>query len=462
MDGNMKNCFLKYSNYIFLQLVLLIGFSSCSKDDDGMSFPLENVAGEWYSDYSDEGKVNFIYITFSPDGQFSDREVNIGYNSNYDMLVEGTYKYDGKTIKVMSTTKFDPRQYYQEWRVTNVQKYTLKYTEEAVHESFVFHRVVDTYKMNVGDSRQWSINDASFNALSYCSCDDKIASVDDNGMIHANKRGTVFVRGISNTEEAVIKVEIDDSDMLIDDFAKYIGSGFDNLVKDYGNPLSQSEYVRGGIISLYNQFDDYIKQFAATYLANNHVHTILADFRDRADLQPIIDSFDAKYGPRPTTEDYLHYYVVEQDGNSISILLDEKDRIISYNWRPEGLEVYDGVVTASIDDVAKHFDYDLSEAVGGLYFDSISYGDNPVCASILIQFDEDTRETEIVQLGCRSGITESEVREWFEDHYKTFMLESGADGYMSGNTLLRSEYYVMVSTNSSTGRVSVTYIKNNY
>ena len=217
----MKNCYLRYSNYIFLQLVLLFGFSSCSNDDDGTSFPLENVTGEWYQDYSDESKVNFAYVTFSPDGQFTDREVNIGLNSNYDMLVEGTYKYDGKTVRILSTTKYDPRQYYQEWRVDGVQKYTLEFTEEAVHESHVFHRVVDTYKMNVGDSRQWSVNDASFSVLSYFSTDEKIASVDENGMIHANKRGTVFVRGLSATEEAVIKVEVDDSDNLIDDFVKY-------------------------------------------------------------------------------------------------------------------------------------------------------------------------------------------------------------------------------------------------
>lgn len=458
----MKYCFLKYSNYIFLQLFLLIGFSSCSNDDDGMSFPLESVTGEWYSDYCDEGKVNFIYITFGPNGQFSDQEVNIGYNSNYDILVEGTYKYDGKAIQILSTTKYDPRQYYQVWRVDGVQKYTLNYTDESMHESFVFHRIVDTYKMNVGDTKQWSINDASFIALTYCSCDAKIASVDESGMIRANKRGTAFIRAISDTEEAVIKVEIDDSDMLIDDFAKYIGRDFNNIVNDYGNPLNQFEYVGGGVGLLYNQYDDYIKQFGAFYVAENHVYAILADFRDRADLQPLIDSFDAKYGPRPTTEDYLHFYVVEQDGNSVTILIDEKDRTISYNWRPEGLEVYDGIITASIDDVAKYFDYDLSEAIGGLYFNLISYKENPVYSSILIQFDENSREIEAIQLGCQSDITESEVREWLEDHYKVYTLQSGSDCYMSGNTFIRSEYYVMVSTNSSTGRVSVDYIKNNY
>lgn len=456
----MKNCILRYPSYIFLQLVLLIGFSSCSNDDDGMSFPLENVTGEWYHDYSDESKVNFVYLTFSPDGQYTDREVNIGYNSNYDMLVEGTYKYDGKTISTLSTTKYDPRQYYQVWRVNNVKKYTLDITDEAVYESFVFHRVVDTYIMKVGDTRQWNINDASFNAFSYFSCDEKIASVDENGMIHANKRGTVFVRGLSATEEAVIKVEVDDSDNLIDDFVKYIGRDFDNVVQDYGIPFYQYGYEGGGIMSLYNQFDDYIKQFTTTYLAKNHVHTIMADFRDRADIQPIIDSFDAKYEPIPFIEDYYHYYIVEQDGKTVTVLIDEKDRTMIYVWQPYGLEVYDGVVTASVDDVAKWFDYDLSEAVGGLYLDAISYQDNPVYSSILIQFDEDTREIKGIQLGCRSGVTEEEVREWLADHYKSYTLQPGVDCYISGNTFVRSEYYVMASTNPSTGKASVTYIKN--
>ena len=249
--------------------------------------------------------------------------------------------------------------------------------------------------------------------------------------------------------------------MLIDDFVKYIGRDFDNIVQDYGIPLYQYEYERGGIMSLYNQFDDYIKQFAATYLAKRHVHTITADFRDRADIQPIIDSFDAKYESIPVSEDYLHYYIVEQDDNSVSILIDEKDRTMIYVWQPYGLEVYDGVVTASVDDVAKWFDYDLSEAVGDLYLDAISYQDNPIYSSILIQFDEDTREIKALQLGCRSGVTEEEVREWLADHYKSYTLQSGVDSYMSGNTFIRSEYYVMVSTNPATGRVSVAYFKNN-
>ena len=117
-------------------------------------------------------------------------------------------------------------------------------------------------------------------------------------------------------------------------------------------------------------------------------------------------------------------------------------------------------MTASVDDVAKWFDYDLSEAEGGLYLNIISYQDNPVCSSILIQFDEDTREIKAIQLGCRSGVTEEEVREWLADHYNFFTLQSGVDCYISGNTFVRSEYYVTASTNPSTGKVSVAYFKN--
>ena len=139
----MRNYVIKYTGYIFLQLFAVIGLSSCNNDDDSVTFPKENITGEWFMDFSDASKVNFVNITLSPDGKYSDREVNVGLNSNYDMLVEGTYKYDGK-IRISTTTKYDPRRYYQVWKVNSVNKYTLDLTDEMMYESYVFHRVVAT------------------------------------------------------------------------------------------------------------------------------------------------------------------------------------------------------------------------------------------------------------------------------------------------------------------------------
>ena len=132
------------------------------------------------------------------------------------------------------------------------------------------------------------------------------------------------------------------------------------------------------------------------------------------------------------------------------------DRTIRYQWLPNGVEEYDGVVTASVDNVAKWFDFDLSEAMDGVFRD---YIDNPVYSSVRISFNEDTREIVKLILICQSGITESEIREWFDDHYKPYTLQD-TDCYISGKTYARSEYYVVVSTDPSTGKVFVAYLKN--
>lgn len=456
MVVNMRN-YIKYTGCIFLQLFIAIGLSSCNNDDDIATFPQADITGEWFMDFSDASKVNFVNITLTPDGYYSDREVNIGLNSNYDMLVEGTYKYDGK-IRLSTTSKYDPRRYYQVWKINNVSKYTLDVTDETIYDSYVFHRVVTTYKMNVGDIKQWNISDAGFTALSFFSCDDKIASVDESGMIRANKRGTVFVRGVSGTDEAVIKVVVDDSNNLMDNLVQYVGRDFDNVVSYYGTPALQFVNQNNGMtMASFNLFDDYLKDVAVSYRVKNHIYMVMANFRDRADINPIIDYYDANYDQLSVTENYYHRYLIEQDDSYVIVLIDEMDRTFTCVWNPGALDEYDGMITANVDDFCKWFDFDLSEAVGGYYTVVI---DNPAYIGFTMFYNEESRNIEIIQFTCKKGINESAVRAWFDEHYKTYEGTNGLNYYISGNTFIRSEYYVGISTNPSTGRVNVAYIRN--
>lgn len=453
----MKKYCSFYNSHFYILFFALICISSCKSDDDSPTIPRENIIGEWFMDLGDASKVNFNDVILASDGTFTDWEVNIGYESNYDIIGKGTYIYDGM-IKIRDTTDFDHHQYYQVWKINTVTRYTLDVTDASIFRREVMHRVVDTYRMNIGDSKQWSVNDAGFNALSYVSCDDKIATVDANGIIFAKKRGTVFIRAISESEEAVIKVIVADPDNVLDDYAKFVGKNINNLEDYLGTPLGESKLENGLSTIVFNLYDEYAKGVTATYIAPNHVNQMLVGIRYRADLKSVIASFNDKYIPIESDKDGCSQYLIEQDDGSVLVEVDEIHRQLFYRWIPDYLNEYDGLVVANVDDLANYLRLDLSEADDGFLIVPIE--DNPFYNYAFLSFNEITRETKFFDFICKPKYNEAQIRRWFDKRYKRYTMSNGSESYISGNTFVRSDYYVSVSTNPNSGTVSVNYIRN--
>ena len=453
---NMKKYKSIHNSHFYLLLFAFICLSSCESDDDSPTIPRENIIGEWFMDLGDASKVNFNDVVLASDGTFTDWEVNIGNGTNYDILGKGTYIYDGM-IKIRDTTEYDRHQYYQVWKINSVTKYTLDVTDASIFRREVMHRVVDTYRMNIGDNKQWNVNDAGFNALSYVSCDDKIATVDASGMITAKKRGTSFIRAISESEEAVIKVVVVDANNVIDDYTRFVGKKIDNLVDYLGTPILESKIENGQQTSFFHLFDEYVKDVNVAYIAPNHVNLIILGIRYRADLNSIIASFNEKYTPFDPDDAGNPQFLVAQDDGYVLVNVDEIHRQIDYYWLPSSLNEFDGVVVANVDDLATYFGFDLSQAVNGYVVIPLM---NTVYNYGILRFNETTREVMLFDLICRPRYKEAQIRRWFDARYKRYTMSDGSESYISGNTYVRSDYYVSVSTNPDTGEVSVNYIRN--
>ena len=445
-----------YKDHFYLLLFALICISSCKNDDDSPTIPRENIIGEWFMDLGDANKVNFNDVVLASDGTFTDWEVNIGYGTNLDILAKGTYIYDGM-IKIRDTTEYDRHQYYQVWKINSVTKYTLDVTDISIFRREVMHRIVDTYRMNIGDNKQWIVNDAGFNALSYVSCDDKIATVDASGMITAKKRGTSFIRAISESEEAVIKVVVVDDNVVIDDYTRFVGKKLDNLVDYLGSPVEESKLENGQQTSYFHLFDEYARDVNVAYVAPNHINQMLVGIRYRADMNSVVALFNEKYTPIEPDDSGNPQYLVKQDDGYVLVEVDEIHRQIAYYWLPSSLNEFDGVVVANVDDLAAYFGFDLSQAING---DLVVPLQNTVYSYGILRFNETTREILLFDLICRPRYNETQIRRWFDARYKRYTMSNGSESYISGNTFVRSDYYVSVSTNPDTGNVSVNYIRN--
>ena len=295
-------------NRLTLSLSVFFGclaLGSCSDDYEG---PQYSVTGEWFLDESDANQTKRTIKEFTADGKYHGLQIIIGATTNISEIADGTYSISDNKINAVFTTPYAAQHFSEVYKVNNADKYSLSLVIEGTGSSGVLNRIVETYNMQLGESRQCTISDPAFNAVSFLSYDENIATVDDSGVIRAQKRGTAYIKMISAEGDAIIRVIVNDADNLMDDFTKYIYGPIDQVLKDYGNNYVTFDLRSGRTTVAYQVFDDVVREIEFNYLQEEHVYQILGRFQNRADLKSIIASFDQKYEKRPSTGELYHYY----------------------------------------------------------------------------------------------------------------------------------------------------------
>ena len=427
-----------------------MAFSGCSDDYEG---PQYSVTGEWFLDESDVYQTKRVIKEFTSDGKYHGLQIIVGATINISEIADGTYSISDNKINAVFTTPYAAQHFSEIYKVNKADKYSLSLMTESANG--VFHRIVDTYSMQLGESKQCSISDPAFNAVSFLSYDENIATVDDSGVIHALKRGTAYIKMISAEGDAIIRVIVNDADNLMDDFTKYIYGPIDQVIKDFGNNYVTFDLKSGLTTVAYQVFDDVVREVEFNYLQRTHVYNVIGRFQNRADLKSLIASFDKKYQKLPSTNELYHYYYGNINGHLILMLIDEEFYTFIFELSPNAFEEYDGMVSLKADILAKWFDFDLTDS-DGLFMSTI---DNALYRGIIMQYDEDNMDIYRIQLICKAGVEESDLRDWFEENYHVHYL-SGQMIYTTHRSLSRSEYYVMINTNPTTGSIIVAYQKN--
>ena len=143
-----------------------------------------------------------------------------------------------------------------------------------------------------------------------------------------------------------------------------------------------------------------------------------------------------------------------EGSTSFVALINKATWSIIFQWSPDELEQWDGLVTASVDDVIKWSDYEFSLLGEGIYMATVNDG---VVNNCVIYYDENTRDIKILSLTLNRQISETIVKAWLEERYGTY-LSNNVIYYISGSNLIRSEYSVRI-TKTNAGLVQVNYIK---
>ena len=440
---------------ILSTLLLCVAFSCCSNDDDDLkSYP---IVGEWFGTYSDHNQIVMTTIEFSNNGLYNEWVAYVAKENSFNHTREGSYL-NSEKIDIIYSTKYNPTQYHKVWRVIEADKYKLHVYDETENSEQTYQRIVDTYDMNVGESRIFSINDANFIATAYRSCDESVATIDDNGEIHAVKRGSTFIQIASPIGHIAIRIKVEDANNIIDDYSSYLNGPISKVIADYGQIYREYNLENGRKLLSYNVIDNVVKAISFHYILEDRIYLIQGEFQAETNIDTIIESFDKKYIKAETKNNLIHnyyfirndYYIFEQH---IDISIDKQRRTITYHYQPNAYEEFDGMIQLNIDDLLAWYQFDLSiKEIPGVYSASIS---NPLFDNVIISYDEPTRTVTGIYLTCA---TNEYIENWYFSHYMPFSIPEIGKVYAKSANFMMSDYYIQIYYNEELDRNVVSYI----
>lgn len=263
-----------------------------------------SIIGEWLEDLGGDGRVNFGVYRYKEDGTTDNYEVSAEKDADncYIFDYKGKYTLEGKNFiqwqthpalgnimyetELKSLTKYDLTFYYDEFKIMAYQ-----------------HRIIDTYNMQIDESKSISISDNDFVPQSYYSNHERVATVNNKGVITANEAGTAYIIVSSSIGKAVIRVVVTDKDNLFCDFSKYLGGNIDEIVKRYGNEYSDVKTTEDSnpnstpaTSKHYNLYDDFILHVNFFYdEKSREVKVVSPTLRPGIDLNEVKEYLSKKF-----------------------------------------------------------------------------------------------------------------------------------------------------------------------
>lgn len=400
---------------IFMALLVVMTVS-CSNDEDER---VSSIIGEWLCDESDNMHIYLSTVKFEENLKFSSWTASVSKNINETECRYGSYTYNTSSINIISSESNSSRQISQDWRVNKVDDYTIDIYDPSNNKQMVFHKLIDEYRMNVGDKIQFKFSDVNFEATKFMSCDNKIATVSSTGAITAIKRGTTYIRVLSPLGEVDVRVIVTDPNNVLDDYVKYIGKNYMNVISDFGRTSLEGQTERGYSVLKYDVLDDVIKMVDINYWPNNQVFRCIAQFQDDVDIAEIISSFNQKYKSISSKVPTSHLYTCSNEEENVRLMINEELRGVYYELIPNAFEQFDYYILLTIDQVL--------DILGLQYnFDELKYntgytfpleGTDNIFDALIIEYDPNTLHVTNVRLKCNKLITKAEIEKWYDKHY---------------------------------------------
>ena len=455
MIAKKKNIFL-----LLLILQAMFCMNSCNNDDEELFKPnigTGDIIGSWYADKTDKESVYRKEYSFNEDGTYSFIAINLPSIMDANQIQEsgtGIYNISGNILRRGQDHKggqgwLDPVEY-------KVEGNTLTTLNPYDYSVDTYYRIVDTYEMEVGETREFKYNGESgkptFQSSSHIiasinsySDSEDVNSILKPGIITARKFGEAYITArYPNGNAVVIKVIVKDGDSQATDF-------FDELMtsKDHIFGLFGKKYFAGETFNLENQYfyvvgDKQIKFVDFHFDKEDRVRAVAANYWTSCDMQKIKESFDKRFTYEGTRDDGRLVYLLKRDGTNMTCELDTLQHTAYWAIQRNGFYAcYDYIYFDSVDEMWNFHCYNWIVNENEIYqrygFLETTLPYNEIFQSILVYYDPNTREISKIYLHCYPGYSTEYIENWLKSKYYGGFTYNGYDVYCN-----RKDYWNMM------------------
>lgn len=215
---------------------IVLGFvSSCSDDECDHSViqpdssSLLDVAGNWYEEATNEE------MRYNENGTFYDRYCNTTRSGE----TEGRWEYDQANRRLTWTYSFMGQTQFSDWTVDDLTEMSLTISSTTV-AAHTLERIVESYQLEVGQTAniQFASDYPSYSVSSYTSKNERLASVDNQGVITAEgEKGTTYIKVETDKGNVWVRVTVGDDCLdLWYDYVSLMGADYATVREALGVP----------------------------------------------------------------------------------------------------------------------------------------------------------------------------------------------------------------------------------
>lgn len=331
------NSIYKKGVCLLTAVMALVLLAACSSDNDSYDVPgignitRDMIVGEWYEP---NGEGSYGIGNYKADGSLSSTTIKADKNawsystgSGYWELSDGQFTvvtYGDNSGLLNTNTK-------AVYRFVKLTKYEIQLSSLDMDLLSGGYRIVDTYQMNVGESRQAIINDGDFVPQGYSSVNHHVASVDNEGNIEARHLGTTYILITSSIGTAVIRVVVNDSANDFDDALQIMGLPLKSVTKEYGQIYIEQMQDDATTVRVYNLADEKVMQIQITTDTEGYVGRMEQRLSNNITSDEVRASLNRKYDYYRTDYDEnerIDWYITQWQCRMVAFGYHENQHLI--------------------------------------------------------------------------------------------------------------------------------------
>lgn len=429
--------------YFFISSLFLLPMISCSDDETSdADFPdyKSLITGEWFVDLGVQTDIfkNIGLSTWNSDGTTTGLMANVSDENSLYYPSGGQYTISGNKL----TEILEGHSYVS--IIRSIGKYDLVLFEQAANQTNIYHRIVETKEMTVGETQDLTVNDPDFIANEYRSSEVGVVSVSPTGHAEAKRAGTSYVSVSSPEGTAIIRIVVINPKSLIDDFAAYMGMKIDYATEAYGSPYQEEvndTMVARGHLLLEDDISEVI--FAAD--VNKLIYQIHVEIRNQPAFDRIVEHLKTAYDYIGENDTWI-YLRSSNLSRYVSIKINIPYKLLVYQFddADDPFAEYDNLCLMTATEAAEKLGHKITNINKSLgYFrKSVS---NKLYKNVTVFFDADTDIISTVLLNFREGTDPESVKQWYGQRYFSTEL----DGISLPNYLqLKPEIWIYVTDES--------------